>query len=181
MGKSKEWEIAKAILKEDIRAGLVPLDEGEMGPEAVYNMPNRPLFRKVAYSNFRTNLKNLRASIALKRSFAVSDSDALQHDLQLRPLRTHNSRGVPRWDGSAAQQRMRNDIAVAQAQGRNPSINDINPDSAPEYACYDRAYIRGKIDQEKRRIGFYNYVGRKNAEKEAKKKAAREKAEESLT
>ena len=29
MGKSKEWEIAKAILEEAIRAGLVTLDEDD--------------------------------------------------------------------------------------------------------------------------------------------------------
>ena len=65
-----EWKdsAAKEQLKQDLLDGTIPLDSSEMGPRAVYELENRPEFRKFVYEKFRTNLNSLR-----KRKFNIRE------------------------------------------------------------------------------------------------------------
>lgn len=172
-----EWKdsAAKEQLKQDLLDGTIPLDSSEMGPRAVYELENRPEFRKFVYEKFRTNLNSLRKSIREKRDGAASDSVALARDLRLKPRPTKNHRGEPRWEGSTAQKLMRDDVASGlQLQGRKPTVEDLYH-KRPEYQDFGRRMIRKHIHQEEDAIKFRNYLDRSKAEKEAERQAKRAK------
>ena len=82
---------AKILLAKDIREGTVI---ASMGPKDVYGMHEE--YQQYPYTNFRTNLCNLRKSIQKLQGHANEDSAALAHDLKVRPRVTKMLRGLLR-------------------------------------------------------------------------------------
>ncbi len=101
----EKWENseAKRILVQDLRDGTIPLTKEEMRPRVVYNLPDRPEFRKWPQRNFTTNLRNLRAAIQRKNETSKFEEEALAKDQKLYPKPANNYQGEPRWEGSDVQ------------------------------------------------------------------------------
>ena len=99
---------AKALLRQDLRQGDIPLETKEMPPQDVYIQ--RTEFTKYPYNNFRANLQNLRIDIVEDDRRAAEEAAILARDMQIRPLAMANPRGYPRWKGSTAEKLLKKDI-----------------------------------------------------------------------
>ena len=173
MGVPWKYSLAKEELEEGLTNGTIPLDDRLMGPQEVYNIPDRPSFRKYPYENFKNNLKNLREAITLKKETAVSDSAALAQDLLRYPRPTHNCRGKPRWEKSPAQKFLKIDVGRAAKEGKRLKVKELYG-TRPEYQAFARADIRKHIYQEEQCIKFDAYLEfkkRKDVEKILAKRA----------
>jgi hypothetical protein len=94
---------AKKQLYHDIIDGTVT--DG-MAPGAVFLM--RPEFQVYKEENFKTNFKSLKKAIRAKQGYAVTDSAAFANDRRVNPLLQPTGR--PRWNGSAAERFLKEDI-----------------------------------------------------------------------
>lgn len=166
------YSLAKEQLLRDLTVGTIPLDKDEMGPKDVYNLPDRPEFRKYRYENFRTNLNTLRKAIIQKQASAISDSAALARDLQKYPTRAYNHRGEPRWEGSAAQESLIYDVGTAAKEGKRLTVEEIYYER-DEYQDFLRRTIQKHIYQEEDAIKFQVYVEFRSEEDKKKKKKKR--------
>jgi hypothetical protein len=124
-----------------------------MEPADVY------LQRDFEYENFRNHLRDLRKQIRASKDRAISDSAALAHDRRIFPKKTYNHRGEPRWEGSEAEQLLKQDID----EGKN---KDLMPaelhQSRDEYKGYPLEVFRKHIYQEER---LRKYVAQLRAKK----------------
>jgi hypothetical protein len=68
------------------------------------------LFSQYPKDRFISNLKNLKQSIGKAKSAVAFDQTAFLHDRQLFPKAEMSVRGCKRWDGSSAQQLLKQDI-----------------------------------------------------------------------
>jgi len=162
--KLPEWQYsrAKEILYDDIISGTVL---SHMKPAIVYQM--HPEYKLYPYKNFPTNLRNLRKAIGLKQVEADRVTSALAHDLQVRippndPLR---------WNGSAAQKLLLQDIAAGLHQGLKPAQIWS---SRPEYKCFDKKkfsnYLHHAANQEVEKA-YWLFNNRKRQGKKARSSA----------
>ena len=108
--KDDSWKNseAKRLLYKDLLSGDIPLDAEQMGPQVVFYQ--RVEFTEFKHTNFCTNLRNMRANIIASKKRATFDSDALAHDRRAFPKKSHNHRGVPRWEGSEAEELLKIDV-----------------------------------------------------------------------
>ena len=109
--KEDMWQHSKAkmLLQHALMSGDIPLDSCAMSPSAVYRA--RPEFSQFPYTTFRDNLRSLRKKIKQDKGMASIESSALAHDCLIFPKKTHDRRGAQVWDGSKAQQFLRQDMA----------------------------------------------------------------------
>jgi hypothetical protein len=150
---------AKMILRQVILDGEVV---DSMKPKKVFEM--RPEYTAYKLANFRSNLKTLRDSIKVEHAKADYDSAALAHDLRIRPLPAQTSWGYPRWDGSDAEQFLKEDIDEGLTDSHKPS--ELHK-TRPEYQDFPLTIFRKHINQELRSRMEKSYW--MNRKKKAKK------------
>jgi hypothetical protein len=82
----------KKLLEEDHDRNIIH----GMSPEAVYRLS--PLFQQYKLANFKTNLKNLKESIAKESRIATFHQQAFENDRRLVPMKNKAGGGYPRFD-----------------------------------------------------------------------------------
>ena len=132
---------AKKKLTKDILGGKVP---PEWKPRQVLAM--RPELYKPFKKNFGNNLRNLRKSLIAQQDRADQDDAAVQHDLNLYPRSKDDFHGYPRWDGSAAQRFLKEDINAGKHITLMPK--DLQKTRA-EYKLFPLKVFSDHICQEK--------------------------------
>lgn len=147
---------AKRLLERDLATGLIPISGREMGSLEVY--ASRPEYAAYPLDIFTRRLASLRVIARGQNARRASDAAALTHDRLLRPQGTHETNGVLRWEGSAAERLLKDDIT-----------NGLNTQMAPktlyttraEYQLFSLETFRGHIYQEIKRRKFITcYYGR---------------------
>jgi hypothetical protein len=147
---------AKRLLERDLACGLIPVNGREMGTHAVY--ASRPEYAAFPVDVFTRRLASLRVIARGQNARRASDTAALTHDRQLRPQATHNTNGVPRWEGSDAELWLKEDIT-------NGLHNEMAPQALyktrVEYQVFTLDRFQGHIYQENKRRKFItSYYGR---------------------
>jgi len=161
MPKPPPWRYsdAKKQLKKDILDGTI---DGKSAKE-VHCM--RPEYHQYIYSNFSTNLKNLRELLDKEQTRADSDAVAFAHDEALGLL-GKNNKPYPRWQGTEAERLLQIDIDNNKHISMKPKALQA---SRPEYAPYPGKVFSDHIQQEVRARYERPYWMARKAEKEARK------------
>ena len=151
---------ARRLLEEDLISGEIPLDPEEMDARTAYY----PEFADHTYEQFRDRLRDARARGLKDKSHAISDEAVMEQDGLLYPKRTHNDRGVPRWDGSDAQRLLKQDFN----EGNHLVEPKVLHQSREEYKKFPLQVFRGHIDQEKRLRKWFSEREKKQKKKDEK-------------
>lgn len=140
--KEEKWKDseAKHLLREDIISGVV---SGSMAAKDVYDM--RPEYKKWAFKNFQTNLRNLRKNISNNYARMLADREAYEHDRALlRVLRASNPPDVP-WHKSEAKKILKQDIDDGKHKQMKPEeLHGMRE----EYQAFPLKKFRNHIYQE---------------------------------
>jgi hypothetical protein len=143
MDVPEPWQFSHA--KEKLLQRIL---EGEISetsdPENVYQ--SDPEFQQYSRRNFRTNLKNLIASVGKRLANAEFDDLALVHDQTFFPRANLTNGGYPFWDTSDAKRLLTSDI-----DNRLDEIME-NEDlwrSRPEYMIFPLQIFSKHIHQER--------------------------------
>ena len=103
------------------------------------------LFQAYEYANFKTNLKNLKASIAKDKGATKKDEEIFLHDRSVIQSKENCDRGYPRWSISQAKRSLRKDI-------QDKKHENIKPKqlwkTRPEYQKFPHDVFRKHIYQE---------------------------------
>ena len=161
---------AKMLLTKDIIDGSIE------GVDAKRVFVMRSEYQLYKYSNFATNLRNLRKTVTKQQGLADDDEAAFAHDERLR-LRVHN-KPYPRWQGSVAERLLKQDID----NGRNLNMTPCEMKaSRVEYGPYPGTIFRDHIHQELwARMERPYWLARRKEKEEEKKKNAKKKKQEIL-
>ena len=140
------WQnsLAKEMLKKDILDGLVTAD---MKPKQVLAM-RQELYEPYA-KNFAANYRSLQRSLQALHDRSEEDDAWIVHDQSLFPRTDVDSLGRPRWDGSAAQQLLRDDMAAGALEELGGPTALRNTRS--EYMRFSLKVFTDHINQEKTR------------------------------
>jgi hypothetical protein len=98
---------AKKQLVKDLERGKIPVLTTAMSAAEAHGL--RALYQEVEFSKFKRNFEALRKSIRDQKARSTQDSEGLARDRQLHPVQPVEQ-GRTRWDGSAAQARLRSDM-----------------------------------------------------------------------
>jgi hypothetical protein len=111
------WEIAKELLKEDIVSGLVL---PTMAITEIHHL--RVEYQRVPYTNFRTNLNNLRKLLRYQVNEAVASAEGLAKDQEKYPVQENapGSNKPPRWQGSEAERLLKIDVDAGKHDWMTP-------------------------------------------------------------
>jgi hypothetical protein len=127
-----------------------------MGLWEVYE--SRPEYATYPVDVFTRRLASLRVVARGQNDRRSSDAAASMYDRQLQPSATHNSNGVPRWEGSEAERWLKDDITNALHTQMAPKTLY---NTRAEYQLFTLETFRGHIYQEiKRRKFIISYYGR---------------------
>jgi hypothetical protein len=131
---------AKCLLHDDIISGDVP---ASMEAKDIYNM--RPEYKNFEYSKFRTNLKNLRETIAKGYRRMQMDCEAYGHDRAvLKELQAANPQYIA-WHESEAKMLLKQDIDEGKHHQLKPS--ELHA-SREHYKTFSLKVFRNHIYQE---------------------------------
>lgn len=122
-----------------------------------------PEYKLFKYSNFSTNLRNLRKSVDKLQDLAEGDETAFAHDERLG-LRVQN-KPYPRWQGSVAEQLLKQDIDSGHHLNMKP--RELKQSRA-EYGPFPATVFRDHIHQELRARMERPYWLARQKEKEEK-------------
>jgi hypothetical protein len=157
------WKLCKPKLEEDIIHGIIPDD---WDPATVHSF--RDIYSIVNFDRFKANLANLRQKAATELDRGVRDDEAYQHDHAPSLLVDVPRAGAnSRWDGSAAQRLLKEDMNEATNANLKPATLQ---GTRPEYACFDPKVFRKHVHQEKRSRLESPYWSKKKDDKNKKKK-----------
>lgn len=106
-------------------------------------------------------IRGLREQVTQDTESAKEDAFALEHDRKLYPIPTHNYRGEPRWEGSAAQKQLKDDVA----KGLHLTMTPQEFGSRQIFKDYAEDIIREHIYQE---IKFQKYCLYRSEKKKSK-------------
>lgn len=150
-GEKPDWKTsdAKKLLELDLISGEIPLQSGDDGMDPMDVYLQRPEFSEFPYEYFRGRLLDMRKQITEKKALASVDAAALANDQKIHPKSSHSVRGEPRWDGSAAQQLLKNDIKDNKHKTMTPK--DLHKSRSDYFDNYPLSVFRKHIDQEVRR------------------------------
>ena len=143
-----EWakSRAKELLVDDLSEGRIPLESCEgFKPADVYLMHEE--FKSMEYRLFVSRLRGLRKKIKADKAIANSDAALLARDRLVYPKKTHNSKGEPRWEGSAASKRLTEVVAARNHEGIRPSALQA---SQEDFKPFKKVTFRNHIYQEGR-------------------------------
>jgi hypothetical protein len=119
--QEKNWKDseAKRLLREDIISGVV---QASMAAKDVYDM--WPEYKKWAFKNFQTNLKNLCKAIANSYTPMLADCKAYGHDQTLlMTLRAdENTQDIPWHKKSEAKKLLKQDIDDGKHKQMKPEV-----------------------------------------------------------
>lgn len=156
---------AKNLLVAGLAAGTIPLTSQEMPPKDVYELHAE--FKQFQYSNFRTNLNNLRKSFIERRRRSEFDESALKSDRAIVQRRTQTHRDYPFWPEADASKLLEIDLKQGQHLHMKPALLYM---TRPEYQLFPLDVFRDHIHQELRNQRERSYWLHK---KDQKKKQAR--------
>ena len=156
--KEESWADSegKKLLLQDLRSGVIPLDPNAMKPATAFRL--RPdAFSVPNYAEgmrlFAGRLRAAREQIKEKRERSSLEAAALEEDRKVHPKPTTNHRGEPRWEGSAAERLLKDDIAA----GKHKTMTPMQLfHSRPEYqsGVFTLRVFRDHIYQEERLLKF---------------------------
>jgi hypothetical protein len=144
--KAVPWQHseAKSVLTSDIFEGT--LVKPEMTAQQV--LATRAELYAPYKKNFATNLRNLRRSLKALQGRADEDQAAVVHDLERFPRSMVNPRGHPRFDGSAAQRLLKQDVDNGEDVGVKPMAFR---NTRPEYEQFPLKVFRDHLSHERQR------------------------------
>jgi len=142
--KPSPWKASKVKkhLRDDILAGKVP---EMMSAREVFVM--RQEYKRYAFKNFSTNLRNLRKAIKTGQEKADSDNAALTHDRLIHSVGSETAKGCgyARWEGSDAEWFLKEDVDVRKH--KNIAPRDLHK-TRPEYQAFPLKVFRDHVHQE---------------------------------
>jgi hypothetical protein len=114
---------AKKLMAQDIIDGLIP-KEGPVDIDQVYKTlyAGHKLFANFPYSRerYKARLDSFRKTVKTFKYWGDFDSKAIASDLLICPPSAFDVRGEPRWEGSAAQEQLEEDVAAGLDVGKTP-------------------------------------------------------------
>ena len=147
---------AKALLQKDLAMEIIPLDGRTMGAQAVY--ASRPEYSAFPFEFFKRRLSTLRREAKSQNVRRADDVAAYARDRLLFPQPLYDAKGNLRWEGSAAENHLKLDIANGLHQQMRP--RELHQTRA-EYQAFDANIFRDHIYQEvKRRKFMSSFYGR---------------------
>jgi hypothetical protein len=157
-----EWKISstKELLLRDLLDGTIPMTKLE-GMTIQQAFDSRPEYQSSLRRLWAGRLRSARKQMLCKKSRSEFDKGAYDHDITIRPKKTHNHRGEPRWDGGETQWYLRDDMA---ANIPCETIKEVKVlyDSREAYKRYPIWVFRNKVHQEVRRIKRKNENDKKS-------------------
>ena len=147
--KSPPWKdsAAKALLEKMVASG----DINGLKPAEVYKL--KPEFAETSKRLFGGRLRSVRSQVKKAMTASQSDKIAYDHDQTLYPPPEVNHRGEPRWNGSRAQEQLREDIDAGLHETMTP-YDFWQSDEA--YQDYTPKVFRKHVHQEIKTRKFYN-------------------------
>ena len=151
MGKKEGWKScqAKRILAQDIIDGTVK--EDTPWTEVFHS---RPEYEATEERLFKGRLDRLRKAVGSAEHRATRDKQALEHDRKIHPIQTHDHRGEPRWEGSAAQSWLQIDVRAGLHRSMAPKLFHA---SRTAYLEFSLEVFRGHIHQEERTQKYHRW------------------------
>ena len=149
--------------------GSIPVDyseRGKGGPKQVWdvNCKDHHHFKGMSYDDaFVRRLRDVRDDHNKKRGRAKADKEAFDNFCRLQPVQAFDHRGLARWEGSRAQELLREDMDDELHTSLAPIALWETRD---EYEEYPLEFFRDHIHQEKRLQKYHNFL----VELEQKKK-----------
>lgn len=156
---------AKALIKEKLANGKIPLANLPVGPTHVWN--DHPSFAEFwDYKSFRNFLGYARR--ATKNSVSVADADLrrAEKDRRLFPIKTLSEGGNRRWRDSDAQRFLKQDMDDGKHCLMAPKL--LYKTRAAYYDFFPLKQFREHIHQEIRKRKFVAYVKEKADRKKQK-------------
>ena len=170
--KEPDWRKhpAKQHLKKLFKDKIVSVEySSKGGPRKVWDdhCKDHPAFSKMKYNEtFTRRLRDVKDDFRSKLGRAEDDKKAYENFRKLHPVATHNHRGEPRWEGSRAQELLREDMDDGIHDHLLPAVFRAQ---RPEYQDFQLDTFRDHIYQEQRLRKYHNWL-----EQEELKKAAEE-------
>ncbi len=178
---------ARAIILEDLLPGG-PLFQRDDVPAAAildwYKDKHPNQFDGIVLEQFAARLKDHRKQGLEEYATAQEEEEYFKHDRKLYPRATHNHRGEPIFDMSAAKELLRADVKNREHEDKTARQLQLTRE---EYKLFDRKVFQNRVLQEIRRSKYIHYLELKRAkecgrpsdkkkreEKEADAKAAKE-------
>jgi len=154
--QEEKWatSTAKRLLTDDIINGNVTHD---MPAKEVYMW--RPEYAATEWQKFPRRLRDLRKQLNVGKTKANKDAEALAHDRQLFPKKTHSTLNLPNWDQSDAQRLLKEDIDNNKHKVMKPK--ELY-ESRNEYQVFSLDVFRGHIHQEVKTRKFLTQYGQRN-------------------
>ena len=137
---------AKRLIMHELKVGNIPYD-GSMKPRVVWNkyVDDPRFFDRGEYRLFAARLRAARQQAEAKHKRSQVDYRSFMASRAAHPAPTHNHRGEPRWPGSPAEKRLRDDMDAGKHTTQGPGAMYR---SSPVYQDYPQAVIRKHIHQE---------------------------------
>ena len=160
------WEIsvAKEKLLIGLKDGTIAYDAD---PKMVYESDDD--YKRYPFRKFKPNFARLCDEAKKQKKDAKFCAAALEHDRKLFPKPSHgtfNYRSVPRWEGSAAEKALKDDVASNKSKTMTPSTLYH---SRPCYRAFPQRMFTKHIHQAEDHGRFINSCDERTNKKKAKK------------
>ena len=139
-------------------------------PKDIFNnhCMHRPEFKYfLDYKNFASRLSSLRKRAAERSNRSKEDDDALTHDRAIFPKPTVDTKGLPMWQGSKAQELLIGLLERGEWPKKKPK--EIYESEEEFYLNYPLDVFRNRIYQENKYKKRQAYIEEKIAKKKAEK------------
>lgn len=172
MGYKWENSPAREVILDDLRSGVLPLENEDMTARQAWDLVYSHLieFHGVEYAQYYRNLRSHRAQVKKQRSNISWMVTALEHDRRLHPARTKNARGEPIFHLTIAKAALEQDVKDKKHLKMKPAQLQKTREC---YKVFRLAIFRQKIYQEIRAQKFNFYLNIKRAQKETKRRERR--------
>jgi len=150
---------AKAFLVEAFKSGTIPL---QYDPALVWenHCKDNNCFKEMKFDDaFKRRLKSVAKNYEAKVERCKADRKAFENFRAKHPVKTHNHRGEPRWEGSVAQGLLKQDIQDGKYEQYKGDMGEFWT-TRQEYldAFSELKYFRYHVHQELRLRKFQNYL-----------------------
>lgn len=115
---------------------------------------------------FVPNYRNLKARIEGEKKSVDFDKDSLEHDRALHPKKDTNKRGEARYEGSAAEKWMKENVKENKTKGMTPTML---LDAVPELRSLTKKQLRSHKHREERHVHEGVHWQKKRNDKARKK------------
>ena len=161
---------AKVVIMSDLKDKVLPAHASVMSAKEAWEKVYMHLveFHGVDYEQFRENLNNHRRAYRKKREQVAWAKNAIAHDLELHPRKSHNHCGELVFAFSEAKKKLKKDVERRKHKTMKPI--DLR-NTRPEYKVFTLDKFRQRIYQQERREKFENYLEDKRDEKAKERQA----------